>query len=147
MVNVVSHASHSKTKAHLASRSVGVRLAEVGGADLRLEASAYALEARQVVAELQACPHPLKALLSSTGVCQKANNAFRFPRMYVAPAKGIPFLSSSDIIGLRPERGNHLSLKTPRLEALKIMPWKILVSCSGTCVSQSHRPLGGKAAS
>lgn len=132
MVNVVSHASHSKTKAHLASRSVGVRLSEVANASLRLEASAYALEARQAVVELQACAHPLKALLGSAGVCQKANNAFRFARMYVGPDKGVPFLSSSDIIGLRPERGNHLSLKTPRLEALKIQPWEILVSCSGT---------------
>lgn len=132
MVNVVSHVSHSKTKAHLASRSVGVRLAEVGGAGLRLEASAYALEARQAVVELQSCSHPLKSLLGTAGVCQKANNAFRFARMYVGPDKGVPFLSSSDIIGLRPERGNHLSLKTPRLEALKIQPWEILVSCSGT---------------
>ena len=132
MVNVVSHASHSKTKAHLASRSVGVRLSEISGAGLRLEASAYALEARQAVVELQACSHPLKALLGSSGVCQKANNAFRFARMYVGPDKGVPFLSSSDIIGLRPERGNHLSLKTPRLEALIIQPWEILVSCSGT---------------
>ena len=111
---------------------VGVRLAEVLGASLRLEASAYALEARQAVAELQACSHPLKALLGETGICPKANNAFRFARMYVGPDKGVPFLSSSDIIGLRPERGNYLSLKTPRLDALRIQPWEVLVSCSGT---------------
>ena len=124
--------AHSKGHAHLASRSVGVRLTEVMAAGIRLEASAYALEARQAVAELQACAHPLKAVLGKDGVCPDANNAFRFARMYVAPEKGAPFLSSSDIIGLRPERGNYLSLKTPRLDALKIQPWEVLVSCSGT---------------
>lgn len=77
-------------------------------------------------------PHPLKALLGETGMCPKANNAFRFARIYVGPERGVPFLSSSDIIGLRPERGNYLSLKTPRLDALKIQPWEVLVSCSGT---------------
>lgn len=132
MVKVAGARAHSKGKAHLASRSVGVRLAEVVGAGIRLEASAYALEARQVVAELQASRQPLKAVLGETGMCTKANNAFRFARMYVAPGKGVPFLSSSDIIGLRPERGNYLSLKTPRLDALKVQPWEILVSCSGT---------------
>lgn len=124
--------SAKATKGHLASRSVGVRLSEVMGASLRLEASAFALEARLAVSELQACPYPLKAVLGKSGVCQEANNAFRFARMYVGPDRGIPFLSSSDIIGLRPERGKFLSRKTPRIEALKIQPWEVLVSCSGT---------------
>jgi type I restriction enzyme S subunit len=132
MVEDAGLLAHSKAKAHLASRSVGVRLAEVMSAGIRLEASAYALEARQAVAELKSCLHPLKVVLGESGMCPNANNAFRFARMYVAPDKGVPFLSSSDIIGLRPERGSYLSLKTPRLDALKIQPWEILVSCSGT---------------
>ena len=130
MVKIASRSA--KRQEHLASRSVGVRLAEIEGVGLRLEASAYALEARQAVAELHAYSHPLKAVLGEAGVCQDANNAFRFARMYVGADKGVPFLSSSDIIGLRPERGNYLSLKTPRLAELKIKPWEILVSCSGT---------------
>lgn len=133
MVNVVSQASHSKTKAHLANRSVGVRLSEIANASLRLEASAYALEARLAVSELQACPHPLLALLGETGMCQEAHNAFRFARIFVKAEKGVPFLSSSDIIGLRPERGRYLSKKhTKRLDDLRIKPWDVLVSCSGT---------------
>lgn len=130
MVKIASRSA--KRQEYLASRSVGVRLAEVAGAGLRLEASAYALKARLSVAELRACSHPLKAVLGETGVCQDANNAFRFARMYVGADKGVPFLSSSDIIGLRPERGKYLSLKTPRLAELKVKPWEILVSCSGT---------------
>lgn len=131
MVNVVARALPRKE--HLASRSVGVRLSEVASASLRLEASAYALEARQAVAELHACPHPLKALLGQTGICQEAHNGTRFPRVYVSEANGVPFLSSSDIIGLRPERGNYLSRKyTPKLDLLTIQPWMVLVSRSGT---------------
>lgn len=131
MVNVVARAVSRKE--HLASRSVGVRLSEVASASLRLEASAYALEARQAVAELHACPHSLKALLGEAGICQEAHNGTRFPRVYVGEANGVPFLSSSDIIGLRPERGNYLSRKhTPKLDRLTIQPWMVLVSRSGT---------------
>lgn len=131
MVKIVSRSA--KRQEHLASRSVGVRLSEVVGAGLRLEASAYALEARQAVAELHLCSHPLKPLLGNAGVCQEAHNGARFPRVYVAEANGIPFLSSSDIIGLRPERGNYLSRKhTPKLSQLIIKPWTVLVSRSGT---------------
>lgn len=131
MVNVVARSAPRKE--HLASRSVGVRLSEVASASLRLEASAYALEARQAVAELHACPHPLKPLLGKTGMCQEAHNGTRFPRIYVNEANGVPFLSSSDIIGLRPERGNYLSRKhTPKLDMLTIQAWMVLVSRSGT---------------
>lgn len=136
MVKAAATGSAKATKAtkwHLASRSVGVRLSEVLDASLRLEASAYALEARLAVSELQACPYTLKALLGETGICQDAHNGTRFPRVYVGEAKGVPFLSSSDIIGLRPERGNYLSRKhTPKLDLLTIQPWMVLVSRSGT---------------
>lgn len=131
MVKVIS--PRTGKKEHLAERSVGVRLSEVTTAGLRLEASAYALEARHALAELHTSRHPLKPLLGSEGLCQQAHNAFRFVRIFVGPGNGVPFLSSSDIIGLRPERGRFLSKKhTKRLEDLKIKPWDVLVSCSGT---------------
>ncbi len=118
---------------YAARRSVGVRLADILYQDLRLEASAYGLEARQAVRDLQASGHQLKPLLGDDGMCTDAHNAFRFARTYVDAAHGVPFLSSSDIIGVRPERGRYLSKKlTKRLDALKIKPWDVLVSCSGT---------------
>jgi len=128
MVKVAAARTKARGRAHLASRSVGVQLGEVMGAGLRLEASAYALDARKAVAELQACPFPIKALLGDAGMCHKAFNAFRFARMYVGRDKGIPFLS----IGFRPERGKFLSLKTDRIGDLQIKPWEVLLSCSGT---------------
>jgi type I restriction enzyme S subunit len=85
------------------------------------------------VAELHACPHQTRPLLGPEGFCQQAHNGTRFPRIYVGEAKGVPFLSSSDIIGLRPERGNFISREhTPKLEQLIVEPWMILVSRSGT---------------
>ena len=66
-------------------------------------------------------------------MCQEAHNGTRFARVYVGEVNGIRFLSSSDIIGLRPERGNYLSRKhTPKLNLLTIQPWMVLVSRSGT---------------
>lgn len=129
---MVKRARSEAAREHLASRSVGVRLSEVFQAGIRLEASAYALDARKAVAELKESRHSLQPLLGPGGMCLSGNNAFRFPRIYVGPERGVPFLSSSDIIGLRPERGNYLSLKTPRLDELKIQPWEVLISCSGT---------------
>ncbi|MGZ0080270.1 restriction endonuclease subunit S [Methylomonas sp. YC3] len=132
MVNVINQPL-AGDREHLGERSVGVRLADVARAGLRLEASAYGVEARQAVAELHACRHPLKPLLGESGLCQNAHNAFRFARIYVGAEHGVPFLSSSDIIGLRPERGRYLSKKhTKRLEELKINSWDVLVSRSGT---------------
>lgn len=131
--NTINAPGKADRHAHLASRSVGVRLGEVFGAGLRLEASAYALEARQAVVELHASALPLKPLMGQGGMCNDAHNGTRFPRVYVKEANGVPFLSSSDIIGLRPERGNFLSRKqTPKLERLLIQPWMVLVSRSGT---------------
>lgn len=130
---VKASAPHSTGRGHLASRSIGVHLSEIFEAGLRLEASAYALEARQAVAELRVCHHALKPLLGEEGLCRDAHNAFRFARIFVGSENGVPFLSSSDIIGLRPERGRYLSKKhTKRLSELKIKPWDVLVSCSGT---------------
>lgn len=83
--------------------------------------------------ELHNSRHPLKPLYGSTGFARTAHSGTRFSRVYVGEKNGVPFLSSSDIIGLRPERGNYLSRKhTPKLAVLLIEPWMVLLSRSGT---------------
>jgi len=75
----------------------------------------------------------LVSLYGEEGLCQEAHNAFRFKRIYVNPEYGVPFLSSSEIISLRPRLENYLSLKhTKNLSKLLIHKWDILISCSGT---------------
>lgn len=114
-----------------------VSLTEVLGSGIRLDAAAYSLQARQAKAELAAGNFPLIPILKGDkeedGLALSANNAFRFPRIYVASNFGVPFLSSSDVIALSPERDNYLSRKlTRRLEDLMVRPWDVLISCSGT---------------
>jgi type I restriction enzyme S subunit len=110
-----------------------VRLSDVARAGLRFDASAYGLEARAAVAVLEAGAFPLRPLYGVDAVCQEAHNAFRFQRVYVEPEHGVPFLSSSDIISMRPEISNYLSRKlTKNLDRLIVRKWDVLVSCSGT---------------
>ncbi len=130
--------------------STTVRLSEVFAAGVRLEASNFNIEARNAIAELQASGLDLIALYGEDGLCQEAHNAFRFKRIYVSPDKGVPFLSSSDIISLRPEIDRFLSKKhTSRLNELLVKKCDILISCSGTIgnVGLANKTLEDKALS
>lgn len=113
--------------------STTIRLGEVIDAGMRLEASAFNIEARLAVAQLHASGLPLVPLYGSQGLCPEAHNAFRFKRIYVRSEFGVPFLSSSDIISMRPEIDRYLSkAHTKRLADLLIKKWDVLISCSGT---------------
>nr|VFJ94564.1 MAG: type I restriction enzyme, S subunit [Candidatus Kentron sp. H]VFJ95558.1 MAG: type I restriction enzyme, S subunit [Candidatus Kentron sp. H]VFK01782.1 MAG: type I restriction enzyme, S subunit [Candidatus Kentron sp. H] len=131
--------------------STGVRLGEVlGSGGLRIEGSYFGIEARQALEELKASGLPLIALLGENGLCPHAHNAFRFKRVYVGPEHGVPFLSSSDIIGLRPETGRYISRKlTKKLDELLVRPWDVLISRSGTIgnVGLASQTFVGKALS
>ena len=113
--------------------STHVQLAEVFEAGLRLEASAFGIEGRKAVTALRASGLPLLSLYGKNGFCHEAHNAFRFRRIYVEPAYGVPFLSSSDIISMRPELNNYISRKlTKKLDELLVQKWDVLISRSGT---------------
>jgi len=113
--------------------STTVRLGEVIDAGLRLEASAFNIEARLAVSQLHASGLPLVPLYGPQGLCPEAHNAFRFKRIYVRPEFGVPFLSSSDIISMQPEIDRYLSkVISKRLDDLLIKKWDVLISCSGT---------------
>lgn len=127
-----------------------VKLSEVFSAGLRLEASVFDAETRNVVDELKSSGLPLLSLYGQTGLCNEAHNAFRFRRIYVEPEFGVPFLSSSDIISMRPDIDSHLSRKfTKRLDELLIKEWDVLISCSGTVgnVSLASKTITGMALS
>lgn len=113
--------------------STTIRLSEVIDAGVRLEASAFSIGAHNAVAALQNSGLPLIRLYGEGGLCQEAHNAFRFKRIYVDSENGVPFLSSSDIISLRPKAERYLSRKhTRKLETLLIQKWDVLISRSGT---------------
>ena len=127
--------------------STTVRLSEVFAAGVRLEASNFNIEARNAVSELKASGLDLIALCGEDGLCQKPNKPFRLKRTSVSPDKGIPFISSSEIISLKPEAGRYLSRKlTANPEKFTIKMWDVLISRSGTIgnIGLATKILAGK---
>ncbi|PZV13358.1 MAG: type I restriction endonuclease subunit R [Leptolyngbya sp.] len=75
-----------------------------------------------------------KSLYGENGFCKEAFYSPRFEKVYVENYEhGVPFLSSSEIISLRPETIRYLSRKnTSNLKKLLIQKWDVLISRSGT---------------
>lgn len=133
MVKEARRIQHQETPLRREGISTTVRLGEVIDAGLRLEASTFGIEARRSVARLKASGLPLVPLFGPKGFCHEAHNAFRFKRVYVRLKYGVPFLSSSDIISMRPEIDRYLSkTRTKGLENLLIRKGAVLISRSGT---------------
>lgn len=110
-----------------------IRLSEVLNAGVRLEASAFDIEAHNAMTALETSGLPLIQLYGAEGLCQEAHDGFRFKRTYVSAERGTPFLSSSEIISLRPNTENFLSrIQTPNLDKLLIQKWDVLISSYGT---------------
>lgn len=99
----------------------------------RFEAGAYNIEARHAVEQMRAAGLALISLYGDYGLCHEAHNAFRFVRVWVSEERGFPFLSSADIISMKPSIEYYLSKKlTKNLDHLIIKKWDVLISCSGT---------------
>lgn len=110
-----------------------IGLGEVLNAGVRLEASAFNIEAHNVMTALETSGLPLISLYGAEGLCQESFYPTRFKRVYVPSERGIPFLSSSEIISLRPKTDNFLSrTQTIKIDALFPQKWDILISRSGT---------------
>lgn len=113
--------------------STTIKLSEIMNAGVRLEASAFSIEAHNAVTALENSGLQLIPLYGEGGLCQKAFYGFRFRRIYASPEHGVPFLSSSEIISLRPSTDRFLSRKQIRnLNVLLVQKWDILISRSGT---------------
>lgn len=134
---MVDHARKGNLAAEPATKqrssSAHIMLSEVLAAGARLDAAAFGIEAHKAVEALKASNQPLVPLLGESGFCRETSGVVRFRRVYVEPDYGVPFLSSSDIISMRPEVHNFLSRKlTKRVDLLLIKKWDVLISRSGT---------------
>jgi len=130
--------------------STTIKLSEVVNAGDRLEASAFSIEAHNAVTALRNSGLKIIPLYGEGGLCKAAHNAFRFKRIYVKSERGIPFLSSSGIISLRPKTERYLSCKyTRHLNMLSVQKWDVLISRSGTVgnVALANDAFTGKAVS
>ena len=113
--------------------SDSVALSEVIDAGLRFEASTFNIAARSAREKLERSGYTLRPLFGDSGVATEAHNAFRFRRIFVSEAHGIPFLPSSEINSVRPRVERWLSRKlTRRLDHLMIRQNDVLISCSGS---------------
>jgi type I restriction enzyme S subunit len=129
-----AQATPSAAAPQAASLSTSIKLSEVMGVrGLRLEASSYNVAARAAVAALRAAGHNLIPLFGEGGLSQEAHNAFRFRRVFVKPERGVAFLSSAEVISMRPRAERYISRKqTPKLSELLVRKWDVMISCSGT---------------
>jgi type I restriction enzyme, S subunit len=113
--------------------STTIKLSEMLNAGLRMEASAFNIEARNVVTAMKNSGLQLMPLYGEAGLCQGGYYPGRFKRVYVSQEKGLPFFSSSEIISLRPTTSKFLSrTQNSYLEKLVPQKWDILLSRSGT---------------
>jgi type I restriction enzyme S subunit len=113
--------------------STTIRLSEVFNAGVRLEASAFSIEGHNAVTALENSGLQLMPLYGEAGFCRGGYYPHRFKRIYVSPEKGVAFLSSSEIISLRPKTDRFISRKhTHNLELFLPEKWDILISRSGT---------------
>jgi type I restriction enzyme S subunit len=134
MVNRASDSSKSGRAAYKQTAlSTEILLSEVFAAGCRLEAAAFGIEGRNAVEALKNSKLSLITLFGAEGLCKKTNEVVRFKRIYVDSNNGVPFLSSSDVISMRPEISNYLSRKlTKGLDELLVRKWDVLISRSGT---------------
>lgn len=113
--------------------STPVKLSEVFNAGVRLEASAFSIEAHNAVTALENSGLQLIPLYGENGLCQGGYYPHRFKRVYVSAERGLPFLSSSEIISLRPTTNRFISRKyTPNIDNFLPKKWDVLLSRSGT---------------
>jgi type I restriction enzyme, S subunit len=112
MVSVTPRKTAARSaSASLRKFSTSIKLSEVIQEGVRFEAGAFNIEARHAVEQMRAARLSLIPLYGNSGLATFASKPTRFPRVYVDASHGTPFLSSSDIISMRPEVENFLSLK------------------------------------
>jgi type I restriction enzyme, S subunit len=132
-VSEASAAAFSVAAAPSLSSTSSVRLRDIVSAGLRFDASAFSIPSREAVAALRRMGTPLSPLFGVGGIATEAQSVTAFrERVYVDADHGIPFLTSSDIISMRPDVRRYLSRRTRAVESLLIRKWDVLVSCSGT---------------
>jgi type I restriction enzyme, S subunit len=135
MVNIARQPEYTPISAPDESEklSTTIKLSEMLNAGLRMEASAFSIEARNVVTAMKNSGLQLMPLYGEAGLCQGGYYPGRFKRVYVSQEKGLPFLSSSEIISLRPTTAKFLSrTQNSYLEKLIPQKWDVLLSRSGT---------------
>jgi len=123
-----------------------VSLTEVFKNKLRLEASAFNLEAKVARNKVLKNRYGFVKLWSSTGLVENAYYPGRFKRVYVSKGEGKPFYLPSQITEIRPKATKYISPKTYKnIEGVEISKNNLLMTRSGTignCTISSKTNIG-----
>lgn len=110
-----------------------VSLSEVQYNKLRLEASAFNLNAKAAKSKVEHCLYGYVHLWGDGGLVKEAFVRTRFKRIYVEKADGIPFYQPSSITEIFPKPVKYISERTNvDIEALRVKKGMLLMTVSGT---------------
>ena len=110
-----------------------VSLSQMQRNGVRLDASAYDLEAIKALNTVHQNPYGWVYLWGKDGLVTDAFVGGRFKRIYTEKKDEIPFFLPSDIENVYPSPSKYISAKTPvSLDDLRIDKQMLLVSVSGT---------------
>lgn len=110
-----------------------VSLSEVQYNKLRLEASAFNLNAKAAKSKVEHCVYGYVHLWGDDGLVKEASYPGRFKRIYTETNKGIPFFLPSQLTEINPKPTKFISEKAYKnVKGLQIKPNTLLLSRSGT---------------
>lgn len=110
-----------------------VSLSEVQYNKLRLEASAFNLNAKAAKSKVAHCLYGYVHLWGDGGLVKEASYPGRFKRIYIEMNKGIPFFLPSQLTEINPKPTKFISEKTCKnINDLQIKQNTLLLSRSGT---------------
>ena len=110
-----------------------VSLSEVQYNKLRLEASAFNMNAKAAKSKVEHCLYGYVHLWGDDGLVKEAFVRTRFKRIYVEKADGIPFYQPSSITEIFSKPVKYISERTNvDIEALRVKKGMLLMTVSGT---------------
>lgn len=111
-----------------------VMLTEVQANNLRLEASAFNLDAKAAKYKVEHCPYGYVHLWGENGLVKAAYHAGRFKRNYVEKntIDSIGFLGSSEMLNIKPQPLKYIKKQLAIEKHLLVKKGTVLLSCSGT---------------
>ncbi|GGG37492.1 type I restriction-modification system restriction endonuclease DNA specificity subunit HsdS [Dokdonia pacifica] len=111
-----------------------VSLTEVFANKLRLEASAFSIEARNAIEKLQRCKNGVSNLYPNPDFVVDAFHAPRFKRNYIKSTvpNSVGFLGSAEMLNIKPKAIKFLPKTQAVQKNLFVEKGTVLISCSGT---------------
>lgn len=111
-----------------------VSLKEVFNNKLRLEASAFSIEAKAAIEKLKQCKYGSENIYPNQNFVLDAYHAPRFKRNYILKTvpNSIGFLGSAEMLNIKPKALKYIPILQANEKSLFVKKGTVLISCSGT---------------